>query len=203
MLRFTISLLFSVLLFVTQGCAQTRYNYKNETKDLYNTIQKEFYLSDINYYKESLNEKENKNKVSYLWPLCAMFEASNEMGKVTGHFDTFENIFTIIKKYHNKHAPAPGYASYSMEFGGGSRFYDDNQWIGITAMDAYFRTKDNRWLATGKEIYQFMMTGFDTLTGGGLYWQEDQKNSKNTCSNGPGVLLALRLYEATHQTTYS
>jgi uncharacterized protein YyaL (SSP411 family) len=42
-----------------------------------------------------------------------------------------------------------------------------------------------------------MMTGFDTISGGGLYWKEHDLTSKNTCSNGPGVVLALDLYQLT------
>lgn len=40
------------------------------------------------------------------------------------------------------------------------------------------------------------------ITGGGLYWKERDKTTKNTCSNGPGILLALQLYEATHKRPY-
>jgi len=46
------------------------------------------------------------------------------------------------------------------------------------------------------------MTGYDTVTGGGLYWKEGDKSTKNTCSNGPGVLLALDLYRATGERGY-
>lgn len=47
-----------------------------------------------------------------------------------------------------------------------------------------------------------MMTGFDTVSGGGLYWKENDHTTKNTCSNGPGVLVALQLYQATGSKTY-
>lgn len=57
-------------------------------------------------------------------------------------------------------------------------------------------------LNIGKEIYTYMMTGFDTVLTGGLYWQENKKVSKNTCSNAPGIILALQLYQATKQKTY-
>ncbi len=47
-----------------------------------------------------------------------------------------------------------------------------------------------------------MMTGYDTIAGGGLYWKEGDKTTKNTCSNGPGILLALQLYIITNQHVY-
>lgn len=177
-------------------------SYMKEMLALSTSINKHFYKPGINYFTETAKPEKKGKKVSYLWPLCAMFEAGNEMGKLTGNFTEFENIFSIIKKYHSHFLPAPAYASYSGEFGGGTRFYDDNQWIGITAMDAYAQNKSHKWLAVGEEIYKFMMTGFDTVSGGGLYWEEGNHKTKNTCSNGPGIILALQLYKATNKKSY-
>ncbi len=193
---------FAVLLgFISSANAQHQ-DYSREMNELNNRIEKYFYKKGTNYYREMGQAEARQRKVSYLWPLCAMFEATHEMGKLTGDFNTFENVFRIISKYHNNQPPAPGYASYSEEFGGGERFYDDNQWIGITAMDAWKATGKKQWMDTGKEIYRFMMTGFDTASGGGLYWKEKDYSTKNTCSNGPGIILALQLYQATHEKPY-
>lgn len=177
-------------------------DYAFQMRELSKNIDKYFYIPNTNYYKENATPLPADKKVSYLWPLCAMFEAANEAGRITNNYAPFENIFSIITKYHNDLPPAPGYASYSEEFGGGTRFYDDNQWIGITAMDAYERTKNAKWLKVGKEIYRFMMTGYDTVSGGGLYWEEGNKKTKNTCSNGPGIILAMQLYKATKEKMY-
>lgn len=177
--------------------------YKSELINLSKSIRDQFYIDSSNYYKETSIAEKGSRPVSFLWPLCALFQAQNEMEKVlTGTF-FFDQTFEIISKYHNQFLPAPGYASNSMQFGGGTRFYDDNQWVGITAMDAYSKTKKVKWLDVGKEIYAFMMTGFDTVSGGGLYWQEGNKRSKNTCSNGPGIILALQLYQATNNKMYA
>ncbi len=183
------------------GFAQPK-NYKQELVNLSKSIHTNFYMDSIGYFKETSIAEKQGRRVSYLWPLCAMFEAYNEMKKVLPDQNLRDKTFEIIKKYHNKLKPAPGYASYTMEYGGGTRFYDDNQWVGITAMDAFTETKKTKWLHVGKEIYGFMMTGYDTVAGGGLYWEEGNYRSKNTCSNGPGVILALQLYQATHKKTY-
>ena len=183
------------------GFAQKK-DYKLEMINLSNNINQHFFIDSLNYYKEtSVVEKEGR-KVSYLWPMCALFEARNEMEKILSATNLKANTFEIIKKYHNQFLPAPGYASYPMQYGGGTRFYDDNQWIGITAMDAYANANNETWLNVGKDIYKFMMTGYDTVAGGGLYWEEGNKKSKNTCSNGPGIILALQLYKATNNKTY-
>ncbi len=183
------------------GYAQVK-DYKYEMMNLSKSIQANFYIDSNGYYKETTEPEKDGRPVSYLWGLCAMLQAHNEMEKMMTKSTLTTSTFDIIKKYYDPAIPAAGYASYSMEFKGGDRFYDDNQWIGITAMDAYARTKKSEWLHTGKEIYQFMMTGYDTTAGGGLYWQEGNKKSKNTCSNGPGIILALQLYQATKEKSY-
>ena len=190
-----------LLCYYLPGFAQKN-DYKSEVNKLSNNINIHFYIDSLNYYKEtSIPEKEGR-KVAYLWPLCALFEAHNEMEKILPRTTLTAKTFEIIKKYQNQLLPAPGFASYSMQYGGGTRFYDDNQWIGITAMDAYSSTKNEAWLNVGKGIYKFMMTGYDTITGGGLFWEEGNKKTKNTCSNGPGIILALQLYKATNNKTY-
>ena len=195
--------LFFVLLFAIclPGYTQVK-NYRQEMLSLYKSINKYFYIDSLGYYKETAVPEKDSRPVSYLRPLCALLQANNEMETVMNKGNLLMPAFKIIQKYHTDLSPAPAYASYAVPLGGGSRFYDDNQWIGITAMDAYKRTKDERWLLTGKEIYRFMMTGYDTVAGGGLYWQEGNKSFKNTCSNGPGIILAAQLYQATKEQPY-
>ena len=196
-------LLFFLLLFAICSSGHTQANtYRQEMLSLNNNINKHFFIDSLGYYKETAVSEKDGRPVSYLWPLCALLQANNEMETVMDKGNLLMPAFQIIQKYHNDLPPAPAYASYAMQLGGGSRFYDDNQWIGITAMDAYKRTKDERWLLTGKEIYRFMMTGYDTVAGGGLYWQAGNKSSKNTCSNGPGIILAAQLYQATKEQAY-
>ena len=200
-----VCLLFSISSFA-QGkslTGQQKTYYGNEMVSLQNAIQTHFFDSSKGFYREhDILPVKSEHAYSYLWPLCGMIQAANEIEKVTGQKNVLQPIRQIIKSYYNASAPAAGYASYIMQYGGGSRFYDDNQWIGLASMDAYFRTREPSLLQTGHTIYQFMMSGFDTTRGGGLYWEEGKKDGKNTCSNGPGIILALQLYKATKDKKY-
>lgn len=108
-------------------------------------------------------------------------------------------VMKAIDQYYTKTSPAPAYQSYIEK---SSRFYDDNQWIAIAYLDAYSRTKNKVYFNRAKEIYTWLLTGYDEKTGGGLYWKEDEKTSKNTCSNGPNILVSLGLYQATEEKKY-
>lgn len=185
------------------GSKAQRPSYAKEMQQHYASIQKHFYLPEENLYKENAGPlPQQGNKYAYLWPLCAMFEATQEMGRVTGIYAGFDSLLPALNKYYTDSKPAPGFASYLTSAGFSDLFYDDNQWIGITAMDAYERTGDKKWMDVGQTIYRFMMTGFDTVSGGGIYWKEHDLSTKNTCSNGPGILLALQLYKATKQKPF-
>ncbi|UKT65626.1 glycoside hydrolase family 76 protein [Pedobacter mucosus] len=148
-------------------------------------------------YLENIGKHENP--YSYLWPLCALIQATNEMETLNPNTEMMKPVVSAINHYYSKDSPAPAYMSYINK---SSRFYDDNQWIAIAYLDAYNRTKKEEYLSKSKEIYTWLLTGYDEKTGGGLYWKEDEKTSKNTCSNGPNILVSLELYKITKEKKY-
>ena len=165
-------------------------------------INKFFVDHTTGYYKEKTIIKPGEKPYSYLWPLCGLIQAANEVEAYTRQTVFFDNVLQSIQAYYDPSPPAAGYSSYIVKEKKDDRFYDDNQWIGIACLDAYERTKNKKYLQQGELVYRFMMTGFDTIGGGGLYWKENDHTTKNTCSNGPGVLVALQLYNATGKKTY-
>ncbi|MCU7549599.1 glycoside hydrolase family 76 protein [Chitinophagaceae bacterium LB-8] len=178
------------------------FQYQSELDEFQQAIENNFYDPAAGFYKETVVVEKDKNAFSYLWPLCGLIQANNEIEKLSGKKDLVQRMLNMIQEYYDPVAPAPGYASYIMKLKGGDRFYDDNQWIGIACLDAYKREKNPAFLKQAELIYRYMMTGYDTVLQGGIYWQENKKTSKNTCSNGPGIVLALQLYQATKQKSY-
>lgn len=177
-------------------------DYREEMQWLYRNIQQQFHIPASGYYKEHATRKNDDRQVSYLWPVCALLQAANEMEQVDNSQVLFQPLLEIAMRYYDPKPPQPGYASYPPALGGGTRFYDDNQWIGLAALDAYQRKRDTQYLQVAETIYRFMMSGYDTLTGGGLYWEEGNLRTKNTCSNAPGIVLALQLYQNTGKKAY-
>ncbi len=206
-------------------------DYRKDFISLYGAVQRQFYDSVSGFYRD-FEEPAPKNGYAYCWPLCGLLQAYNEaeaagiggggsVEKITGLIDKYKSDKPPMSGYGKQipgdgkgvpgqgqqlpgddNQPVPGYDSYLVQFGGGSRFYDDNQWLGLAWMDAWQRKREPALLERGKLIYRFMMTGYDTATGGGLYWEEGKMATKNTCSNGPGIVLALQLYKATREKKY-
>jgi rhamnogalacturonyl hydrolase YesR len=210
-MRNRIAFIFSVAVCfaVSPAIFAQKNDYGFEAKKLYTYIQLHYYDSSTHLYKEIEGHEERGKSYTYLWPVTCLLQASDEIEKLDPATDYFNHDWQSVMQYQDSWPPAVGYSSYitnehdkRLPGAKSSRFYDDNQWIGIAALDAYERKKDPGYLEMGKRIYRFMMTGFDTTTNGGLYWQEDNKTSKNACSNGPGILVALQLYKITQNKNY-
>ena len=66
----------------------------------------------------------------------------------------------------------------------------------------YLLTKNKSYLNQAKMILQFIESGTDSLLGGGIYWVEQNRKGKHTCSNAPGAVFALKLFEATKDSVF-
>lgn len=81
-------------------------------------------------------------------------------------------------------------------------FYDDSEWIALTMLSLYEVTKEQRYLDTALDLWQWIKTGWSDLGGGGIAWEaKSHLYSKNACSNGPAAILAARLYPITKDKT--
>ncbi|WP_431213988.1 glycoside hydrolase family 76 protein [Puia sp. P3] len=209
----------------TPGVNQLRVNgdvrpdYSARIQKLYHAIETRLADKKTGLYIETTDNTHNEHPHSYMWPLCAYIRAANEMEAAETNPAHPANpaqpanpahpaksymapVLTAIDQYYNDEPPAPGYGAYVTKEKKDTRYYDDNQWIAIADLDAYNRTHQQKYLDQAELIDRFMMTGLDTVSGGGFYWREGDKSSKNTCSNGPGILIALQLYKITHKQEY-
>jgi hypothetical protein len=177
-------------------------SYRERVNLIHKNIYREFYDAPEGLFLETNDSLNNEKPHSYLWPVCALVQAANEMEELDTSGTYMEPVMRAIDQYYNSNPPAPGYQAYVVKEEADARFYDDNQWIAIAYLDAYNRTGQKKYLDLSREIYRFMLTGYDEVSGGGLYWKEGDKTTKNTCSNGPGILVALQLYKITKETGY-
>ena len=148
--------------------AQSKGDYEQRIKILDHNIYKYFYDTANGLYYETNAVAVKEKPHSYLWPLCALIQAANEEEKMQQGSESLKPVVKAIEQYYSTASPANGYQAYVTKEEHDSRFYDDNQWIAIAYIDAYNRTRQPYYLDKAKEIYRFMMTGFDIEAGGGL-----------------------------------
>lgn len=155
------------------------------------------YLADTN---------SSAHRYSYLWPFSGSFSAQVAIYEAGHNRKALKEIehkaLAGLKLYWDEQRYPAAYASYLPANPLPDRFYDDNVWIGLDFIDLYCATKNRKYLKSAMQVWQFIMSGNDSVLGGGIYWCEQKKESKNTCSNAPGAVMALKLYKATLQRLY-
>lgn len=172
-------------------------------------LRRETYPFDASYKASYLDSKEQAskpNEYAFLWPYSGMFTAVNTLYESSGDKSYLKkldkNILRGLEKYWDCTRQPCGYSSYINGAPTSDRFYDDNVWIGIDFTDAYMTTRKVEYLEKAKLVWEFIESGTDDLLGGGIYWCEQNKTSKHTCSNAPGAVYALKLFQATADSSY-
>lgn len=147
-----------------------------------------------------------KSKVAYLWPTSGVFSGVNALLKTTknNRYATLLNdsIVPGIELYFDNTRTPFCYQSYLAGAGKSDRYYDDNVWLGIDFLESFHQTGNRQFLEKSLQTWQFIISGWSEELGGGIYWCEQKKGSKNTCSNAPAAVLAFQLFETTGDSLY-
>ena len=146
------------------------------------------------------------NPYSFLWLYSGSLSAVSAimMHKKTKGVESYltAKVLPGLAHYFDTTRSPFAYASYINDAPPSDRFYDDNVWLGIDFTELYLHTSKAEYLEKAKLIWKFIESGTDEKLGGGIYWCEQSKKSKNTCSNAPGAVYALKLFEATKDSSY-
>ena len=157
-------------------------------------------------YLASEEQANVPNAYSYLWPYSGTFSAVNALFEATQNKEfqklLDERVLPGLDEYFDTARTPNAYSSYVRTAPVSDRFYDDNVWLGIDFTDTYQLTQNKKYLDKATLIWDFIESGTDSVLGGGIYWCEQKKESKNTCSNAPGSVFALKLFKATNDSSY-
>ena len=74
-------------------------------------------------------------------------------------------------------------------------FNDDMLWLANSSLRAYDATKDPEYKDAADFLWERIKLSWSDVFGGGITWKQDTPRQKNAVSNGPAVILAMRLYE--------
>ena len=170
------------------------------------SVKKHMATDDKVLLQEAIPVQKDQKPYSYLWGYSAMVSSVSAMYEASGDKHWLKvmdgmMIKGLDKYYDNKRLPA-AYASYVNTAEPSDRFYADNIGLGIDMADLYAATRKKIYLERAEEIWNFVMSGYDNKLGGGIYWCEQNKNSKNTCSNAPASVFALKMFVAVKDKKY-
>lgn len=74
-------------------------------------------------------------------------------------------------------------------------FNDDMLWLANSCLRAFKATNDQEYKDVADFLWERIKLSWSDVFGGGITWKQDSPRQKNAVSNGPAVILAMRLYE--------
>ncbi len=141
--------------------------------------------------------------MAYCWDVGAQISALTAASHVKPkeYLPRLSQLVTATQRYLDSRGPVAGLGVLP-DLKDSDRFYDDNAWIAIAMADAYPLTRNPEWLALAKTSLDFALSGEDSQLGGGVFWRENERKTKNTCSNAPTAVAALRYFQITGERAY-
>jgi hypothetical protein len=162
-------------------------------------IKRDLWLADRGLYAEKAGGDDQEPPApAFLWgagvqltalAAAAAVEHATYAPQLTQYADALQSHWIV-------HRGIGGYSVLPQQVTA-DRYYDDNVWIVLALVEALEATGDANYLERAQAAMQFVLSGEDDALGGGVYWRENRRNSKNTCSNAPAIVAALRLYQKT------
>jgi hypothetical protein len=175
----------------------------------YNAMQQQFYLPWHHLYRGE--ETESAQEFAYLFPFSQALAATSALAGIPSfqaqYLAAMREHLAGLRWYWNKRSRPPGYESGALASGGGEKFYDDNEWVGLQFVRAYRLTGSRAMLAKAIELFRLVVFGWDANAHhpcpGGVWWtQREGTFKRNTVSNAPGAELGLELYQITRRAQY-
>lgn len=175
----------------------------------YAAMQRQYYMPWHHLYRGE--ETESAQEFAYLWPFTQTLAATTAIAGIpslaTQYASAVRERVLGLRSYWNKRSRPPGYVSGVLAAGGGEKFYDDNEWIGLQLVRAYRMLGDRTLLSRAAAIFRLVVFGWDGSARhpcpGGVWWtQREGTFKRNTVSNAPGAELGLELYQLTRRAIY-
>ncbi len=192
----------AVLLLLCAAPLRADSDFRAYGEEALTQIQQDLWMPDRDLYADSVELGRPDRHPAFMWgcgvQLSALTLAAREDH---GWRKPLSRYLEGLKNYWVKH---DGIAGFDVLPGPKpvDRYYDDNAWMVLALLEAYEDTKNRALLTWAIDTYRFVLSGEDDKLGGGIYWHEQRKTSKNTCVNAPAVVASLRLYRITRRPEY-
>lgn len=168
-------------------------DFGKQTLDL---IQAKYTLPN-GLYGNEVTATEGPKEPAFNWGvgvLVSAFAASAQYDPANK--DRLRSFVDASHVYWNPEGPVAGYDVWPTPKPV-DRYYDDNEWMVMGLVETYEVLGDQKYLDWATETLKFVYSGEDSKLGGGIYWRESDKASKNTCSNAPAVAATLAVFHHT------
>jgi hypothetical protein len=185
----------------------------------FKVMQKVYYIQGSGLYKGE--------PFSFLWPFSQALAATVSMANIPSLKSSFAHEIQArlvgLKSYldlNNSSLPEGTFTSTLAAFDGtvappggpgGTKYYDDNAWIGIELARMYELTHNPAVLGSAEAIMAFEMAGWQTVgpqgqqiacPGGIPFSNAAENRERNTVTDAPTAELGVQLYRLTGNAQY-
>lgn len=185
----------------------------------FEAMQKTYYIQGSGLY--------SGEPFSFLWPFSQALAATMSMANIpslkSGFAHEIQARLVGLRSYldlSNSGAPEGSFTSTLAAFDGtvappggpgGTKYYDDNEWVGIELMRMYKLTHNAAVLGNAETIMAFVMAGWQTAgpqgqqiacPGGVPFSNAAENRERNAVTDGPAAELGVQLYRVTGNVQY-
>lgn len=157
---------------------------------LLDRVDRSFWSATTSIYLEKLGS----DQPAFNWSVGVALSALNEAARHDPKWiRRLRDYLPAVQLYWNEAGPVPGFdvlpGPKPVD-----RYYDDNAWMAIALLETAEILKEPHWVDLAAKTVAYVLSGKDEKLGGGIYWKEAEKTSKNTCSNAPSAAAILALH---------
>jgi hypothetical protein len=150
---------------------------------------------------------------THAWPFSQALAATvrmSELPHVGGRYSNdVRDRLSGLERYWDGSSDPPGYSGGVMPplGGGGTKYYDDNEWIGLELLRRWRASHSGQLLKRAEQLFDLTVYGWDEdpthpCPGGVVFSQDPSNTDRNTITNAPAAQLATELYRITHGSDY-
>ena len=186
----------------------------------FEAMQRQYYISGSGLYDD------DGEPFSYLWPFSQAFAATVTLANIPHLSSTqskrlreqLEERLSGLNDYldpDNSGAPEGTYTSTLPAFDGtvappagpgGTKYYDDNDWVALELVRLYQMTHKTAFLGSAEGIMAFEMAAWQQspelgCAGGIPFSNAAENNERNAVTTAPAAELGALLYRYTHQAS--
>lgn len=181
-------------------------DFRQEARELALTVQQrmdlDFWDAERRLYREAWSPREQLGQPAFNWGVGVLLSGLNGLAPHdAGALARLREYLPAVERYWNPRPPVAGF-DVLPDPGGVDRYYDDNAWMVLALLETAQVTGEEKWVDWAEKSLLYVLSGEDEKLGGGIYWRESDKASKNTCSNSPSAVAALAVYRVTGKREY-
>lgn len=162
----------------------------------------DYWDAERRLYLDDIKEGRKGGSPAFNWGVGVMLSALNSCAEKSPEAKRrLIEYLPAVKSYWNSAGPVPGFDVLPTPKPV-DRYYDDNAWMVMALLETSRVLKQPELKELALKSLDYSLSGWAEERGGGIYWRESDKASRNTCSCSPTAAACFMAFRATGKASY-